>query len=61
MLRIFFVRGRIQEVIQYPAGFAGQVRPHRRFLAEEIEKRKRLVQPRQALEGWQMKSFFDFN
>jgi hypothetical protein len=36
-------------------------RPHRRFSAEEIEKRKRLVQPRQALEGWQRKSFFDFH
>ena len=28
---------------------------------EEIEKRKCLVKSRQALEGWRMKSFFDFN
>ncbi|WHZ00654.1 hypothetical protein QNH48_16455 [Neobacillus sp. YX16] len=28
--------------------------------AEEQEKRKHLVQPRQALEGLTMKSFFDF-
>jgi hypothetical protein len=42
-------------------GSTRQGRHHRRLSAEELEKRKRLGQPRQALEGWQMKSFFDFN
>jgi hypothetical protein len=41
-------------------GRTGQGRPRRRLSAEEKEKRKRLVQTRQALEGLALKSLFDF-
>jgi len=37
--------GGFEEVIQCPAGAAGQVRPRRSLGDEEKEKRKRLVQP----------------
>ena len=44
-----------------PAGVRGRGDPAGAKSAEEKEKRKRLVQPRQALEVLPLKSFFDFS
>jgi hypothetical protein len=58
--RIFSCGAFSGTIIQCPAGAAGQVRPRNRFSDEEYEMRKRLDQPRQALEGLKEKSLFDF-
>jgi hypothetical protein len=51
--------GGTEEEIQCPAGVRSRRDPAG-ACAEEKEKRKRLVQPRQALEGLTVKSVFDF-
>jgi len=59
--RIFFVRGKIRGSNSVSCGISGTGETPQEPLATRRKKSgSALFSPFQALEGWQMKSFFDF-